>query len=577
MNFIDAITGFTAKRIVNARESYARAVSNSRHLIPRAKLPVHIRAESVLHGSDEELWSEDWLVRYENELIQKMALTISWIYSDIDLIARQCSAVGLYGERHTTNNKVEKLNECPVVDLINNPNPFMTKTYLLRTIIYWLQISNRGAFLYLAPEIGNSQNILEIWPINPNQMRVVRTKDKFVKEYRYYPKRGSGGGYGHGYHRINPKYVVWLRYPDPFFTHGSLPPLQAAMRSAEISLGIIESQRKLFVESKGLPLTLVSVDPNINNPDFMTVKRDIRDDWESGNTTIAVTRAGDISIDSLGFTQKDLETLQAQELSRDEIDSVFFGYPIRNSSAFDGDGIKEGNRLLVDQTIYPLLVLIQEHFTQEIQKRFFDPTIKIKFDDVRLYDKALQIQEKQVQSRYMTVNEMRELDGLAPLEIDGVENIGNYLTSLANHPQFVTVNWGLNMAKESDDTASGDTAIGNNGGESDDGINAGHVPNLPEVGNISGSLAPEATANRLAISDSGLKMALNLELKQRKKVAQKALKSGEPRPFSYEIIPTEIQDQIELALEHCKSAQEIDTLFDNIRTQLLLKHIDNNK
>ena len=122
-------------------------------------------------------------------------------------------------------------------------------------------------------------------------------------------------------------------------------------------------------------------------------------------STIAIARAGTISVESLGFNQKDLEIIGNQELTRDKIDSIFFGYPLRSESAFDGDGIKEGNRLLKEETIYPLNVLIEEELTKSTIKPYWGENLIGRFADVRTADRALTIQENNVNSRWKTVDE----------------------------------------------------------------------------------------------------------------------------------------------------------------------------
>lgn len=478
-------------------------------------------------------WEQFWSGQ-SDETKQKIALSVSWIYSAIDLIASESAATGFHVKRFKKSEKEVDIPNHEFELLLKEPNPFMTKTFLLRYTIYWLEMSRLGAFWYLAPDKDTGE-LIEIWPINPNQMTVVPSKTQFVDHYLYRPKGNQERGY-----KINPKYVVWFRYPDPHDYWGSLPPLLAALLPAEIELGIQNSQNKFYSESRGIPLSLVSLDPELGDSDFESARADIKTDWSNG-ATIAIARAGDIDVKSLGFTQRDLEILGNQNITRDKIDSIFFGYPIRSETAFDGDGIKEADRLVKEKKIFPLLVLLAEEITKSVIKPFYDRKLSGKFDDVRTADRALNIQEDALKSRWRTINDMRARDGDPPLDIPEFPGMGDLLVWLATNPSFIATKYGLNKK-----------------------VDGGNIETPPEVGNLNESQAPEASMNRLISSESE-KVAVLTELKRWKTVAKRALNNGEPRVFVSAVIPNELMSEIEYNVIGAKSIDEIERIFTEKR------------
>ncbi len=481
-------------------------------------------------------WEDFWSSKSDEEK-QRIALSVSWIYSAIDLIAGECAATPLRVMRVRPNEKAIDVPNHDFEELMKEPNEFMTKTFLLRYTIYWLEMSRLGAFWYLAPDRQTGQ-LSEIWPINPNQMTVVPSPTKFVDHFIYKPKNNSQKGY-----KINPKYVSWFRYPDPFDYWASLPPLLAALLPAEIELGIQNSQNKFYSESRGIPLSLVSLDPDLSEPDFESARADIKSDWSNG-ATIAIARAGDIDVKSLGFTQRDLEILGNQNITRDKIDSIFFGYPIRSDRAFDGDGIKEADRLVKEKKIFPLLTLLGEEITKSVIRKYYDKKLISQFDDVRTADRALNIQENSLNSRWATMDEMRALEGKPPMDIEGLDGIGELPVWLATNPSFIAVKYVMNNQ-----------------------VDGGNIETPPDVGNLNESIAPEAMANRLVNSEAE-KAGVLTELKRWKTVAKRAVKSGENRVFVSGVIPNILSDEIEHRLTYMKSNDDIDKLFDEMRDRI---------
>lgn len=500
-------------------------------------MPPYI-ARDVAANDNFFTWENFWSEKTEEEK-QRIALSVSWIYSAIDLIAGECAATGFRVMEVKPNEKAVDIPNHPFEERLKEPNEFMTKTFLLRYTIYWLEMSRLGAFWYLAPDKQTGE-LAEIWPINPNQMTVVPSTTQFVDYFIYTPKKSSNKGY-----RINPKYVAWFRYPDPFDYWASLPPLLAALLPAEIELGIQNSQNKFYSESRGIPLSLVSLDPDLGDADFESARADIRDDWSNG-ATIAIARAGDIDVKSLGFTQRDLEILGNQNITRDKIDSIFFGYPIRSDSAFDGDGIKEADRLVKEKKIFPLLTLVAEEVTKNVIRRFYDRGLVGEFDDVRTADRALNIQEDSLNSRWRTVDEMRTKDGLPPLDNTEFPGMGQLLVWLATNPSFVATKYGLNNR-----------------------VDGGNIETPPDVGNLNESLAPEAMANNL-VNSQAEKLAVITELKQWKTVAKRAFRDKEHRGFTCIVIPSELKDRIDNELLGIKSEKAIDDLFATVRDEIEL-------
>jgi hypothetical protein len=455
----------------------------------------------------------------EEELL-RLQLNLSWIYSDIDLMARETASVQhhVLKEDDETGKKT-RLDTSDLFKLIEQPNPYMTKPFLLRMIVYYLNISRRGAFVFMAPRKGARNDIVELWPIPSNRIRPIKSKDNYLSHYVY----TTGGTLANPEKRdtrIPKSHVIWFRYPDPSDLWASLPPLLAALDAAETYKNVSESEKKLFGNARGTPLSIVSVSADVNDPDFQTVRDQIKNDWQDG-TNIAVARAGQISVGSIGFSQRDLEAIASKISTRDEIDSVFFGFPFRSEKLNSGEGLKEVDRFVKEKTIWPLLDLIKHYLTQQLARPFFGEKLEVTFDDIRTADRALTIQEKIINSRTRTINEMREDDGLSPFPEDPFPGYGELPVQLATNPSFVQVFYD----------------IGDNGESS---VDEGRIEKDPEVGNVDTLQDPSLSVAEASKMTKAIRIATTAELRSMKKVFSKDPK----RLFQTEFVTPDLMERI---------------------------------
>lgn len=500
------------------------------------------------------------------EQLQKAMAVIAWIYSDISLLAKTVWSTELFIRKKAPNGKTVNDKEHPFLKIYQSPNEWMTKSFLIDYLLGWLLTSKKGAFAFLAP-YSETGELAEIWPINSNQIEPVQGSH-FVEKFIYYPT----GDKDRRPFLIDRKHILWIRYADRFNYWGSMPPLRAAISTAEIELGLQDSQKKLYVESRGVPLTIVSLDPNLNEPNFASARDTIRADWENAGTSVAVARGGTISTASIGFSQAEMQTITAQKMTRDIIDSVFFGYAFRSEEFASGEGLKEMDRIIKEQAIRPLLIMLQDHIQAQVINRFYgDEDIIAEYKDPRTADRALNIQEAMIYSRWRTIDEMRERDGDPPLEdIPDMPGLGNMLVQQALNSAFLTTYYELAPDNNEKALAEGDKA-------------------QTEVGNLPNSQDPESLTNQLArggepasgneISLKAMikslspaeKLGVRTELQRWRTVAKRQMtKSGDAkdREFESEVLPDELAKEIKADLFANIDDEELEEVFGTWLAQL---------
>lgn len=547
-NKIDKALGYVLDRYEYVKARLARTA------------PKYISSEVSAVDYDRE--SITFTGTNEEEIQQKISVFVSWVYSNIISLGNQCSAQALY-VKTKQEHKYSKDAEHPLAKIFHVPNEFMPMSYLLRHLIWGLSISKYGGFWYLAPD-KNTGELSEIWPIDPNRIQPIKNPDHYVKKFLYTAKNPLSDKTK--VFTIDSQYVFWIKYPNVWDYWKNLPPLLAAFFPAQLERTIEDNQQRIYGDSRGIPLSVVSVDSNLSEQDFEAAKEQIIHDWTNGEASIAIARAGQINVQSLGFTYEQLETIGQQEITRDKIDAIFFGYAYRSSAMSTGEGLKQIDRIIKEQVIYPLLTMIQQSINAQIVQRYYpDEDIVVEFDDPRTADRALNIQKSMIESRWKSMNDMRELDGEPPMKpLLGID-IGEMPVSLANNSAFIMSLAGLNGARPQ------------------------YQEGEPEVGNLRDSLDPEAAVNEIVDSQSPvpnlvpdgvsqksvLLTGMLTELGRWKTVSRRNLERGENRDFITEIIPIPIQETLKTLIADAQDKDELFKAFD-VAEQSINQWVDDN-
>ena len=275
---------------------------NTKYRTPR-KAPPYIATELSGFGVSDDIW-KDW----SEEKRQRVASRISWIYSNIIRIGNEVSAAEFSVVKKGTN---ERDIEHPFEQIMAFPNEFFSGKTLLQYLIWALSLDPNGAFWYLAPD-RRTGKLKEIWPVPIGRMKPIKHKTKFISKYRYTAKNGDTIDF-------RPEYICRFVYAHPFDLYKSMTPLDASILVMQVYQGITSAQKNMYTQNIGTPTSILSLDPNISEPDFAREAQRIRDDWANEPNRIAIVRAGSLDVKQVGLSSKELEIVATQGFTRDEL------------------------------------------------------------------------------------------------------------------------------------------------------------------------------------------------------------------------------------------------------------------
>jgi len=477
---------------------------------------------------------------------RRIAVTVSWIYSDIRLFANTFSSAN--GEvKRIEGEQLNSIKNHPFELLLRKPNDKMDLSFLWIYTIKWMQLKG-NAYWFLAPAAGNAKEIVEIWPIPADRVKPIPDKEKMLRGYQYTTLSGQSK-------IILPEYVVHFQFPNPFTLLDGEVPLNAALLAMETEIGTGKFQRDTYVSGRGMPRSIISLPEETGERDFISLSAQIRHDFEEEQKVI-ITRAGDVKATTLGLTQKEMELIGQREFTRDEIDVVFLGYELHGKQT--ESELRQRYRMFQDTIIHPTHRLVAGQISVQALHRFYGEDLVYEFDDIRTQDRALNVQERNVYWRVKKFNEARQDLMLPPYEDD---EIGNLPVPLATDPAYVSALKGLSVVG---------TAPGGKGGNDPKSPRRLPSPNAA----MSESDAPvnqlsDAAKDIPELPQAAIDEGIRTELNRWRKVATKESVAGRnPGLYSFksEVLPPRLYHAIRGGLLECdKTETEIKTVFENTK------------
>lgn len=511
------------------------------------KAPPYVKTEIIENpGIDNYIW-DDWSIDKQ----AKVAASVSWIFSNLFRIANEVSTADFTIVDKKTGEKVED----PLQEIFDFPNEFFDGTALWKYTVWGAYLGQYGALWYLAPDKNDFTKISEIWPIPIDRIEPVKHKTKFISAWKY-KSRKTGRSI-----IIPTQYTARFFFPHPWDLWENYTPIVASTLAISTYESITRNQRDLHSKGRGVPLAIVSVDPNISKEDFAVVRQQLHEDWES-ERNIAITRGGDVDVATVGISNRELEIIASQNFNRDELDALYMGgIPWRSDQFKSGEGLREANKQVKEVVIRPFHVMLQNRVYLDILSIWGNSNHFGNFQDVRAQDRSILIQERTIYWRAKTIDEARAELGLPPYIVpEGLySDYGNLLVPLANNSQFVTLLSGL-----SDQPMGLGPGNQQNGNQEDD-----------PIGNLPGQLDAERVVNENiddAAKSIDIKAAvisgMSEELKRYRKVLLRRWRDDRDIDltsvkFDTNIILPDVMKEIKSNLTNIETEDDIRQAFGN--------------
>jgi len=153
-----------------------------------------------------------------------------WAYRGINAIASAAGQLPIRVVQETAAGNLEPVKNHPFVELVNNPNPFMTRQDLVELLFIFAE--STGDAYWLLDDGGSTgrahgaplklSQVKEIWPLPTHQMSVKPDQKEFIAGYSFKPNK-SGTAVD-----LSVAEVMHIRYPSPatlLYGQGAIMPV----------------------------------------------------------------------------------------------------------------------------------------------------------------------------------------------------------------------------------------------------------------------------------------------------------------------------------------------------------------
>ncbi len=317
-----------------------------------------------------------------------------WVYVAVNRIAEAAALVPLNITGH--GSAASTPNDHPLQQLLNAPNHFLSRFELLEQTVGTLELYGNAYWYLVGDQRGRP---VEIWPLQPDRLRIVPDPERFVRGY-VYELDGQ---------RIplEPAEIVHFKRWHPANDFYGLSALQAARLAVMGDRAMASWNHAAFGQDRGIPAGMVVIKDFISEADFERLKRDWRETYGGGERRTAFLRGGEIEWQNIGLSHQDLDFLQGRAANRDEILNIF-GVPIGmlSENATEANA-KVAERLFIERTLWPKLTRIAAKITQDLLP-FWPGSYTASFEDIRPTDTQARLDEIRTASAALSINEIRD-------------------------------------------------------------------------------------------------------------------------------------------------------------------------
>jgi len=320
--------------------------------------------------------------------------------------------------------EIEEVLDHPMLSLMRNVNNFMNYFSLFELTNLFQELCGNAYWYILEDKLGVPQ---EIWPMPPQNMRVVPDKIKFIKGYKFVR--------GYDEAEFSENEIIHFKFPSPTSLYYGKGPLSAVVDSYNISQNINRYENFVF-SNMGRIEGAFQTDNELSQYEFDRLKEEINQTFSGiENVGKSPLLEKGVTYKAFGLAPKDLSFMQGRKSVKEEIVNAYG----QSLGLYDKDATRANAEVAsythMKDTIKPRLVRTEEKLNEKLTPRF-DDKLFVAFDDPVPVDKEhrLKEQESHLRTGYSNINMEREADNKESVEWGDVPILHQSLIPLGSEP-----------------------------------------------------------------------------------------------------------------------------------------------
>ncbi len=281
------------------------------------------------------------------------------VYACVEELASSASEPRLAAYRKG-QPEPEKLDEHPVLDLFDRPNPFLSRYGLMSSLVMHRSLAGNA---YIEKVRSRAGKVVELWLLRPDRVKVIPHPTRFISGYEY--RIGDHSSI------IDANDIIHIKSNHPLDDYYGMPPLAPAAQRVDVDNWMRQFTASFF-QNAGVPAGILNIKQALDQDQRSQLREQYRNSFGGGAGwhSLMVLDNAEAEYMALGLP------MGARGLAMPELDEIIearipmsFGVPLELIGA--RLGMVHGNRSTTDaaratfwnETLKPLYIEISEAIT----------------------------------------------------------------------------------------------------------------------------------------------------------------------------------------------------------------------
>lgn len=333
-----------------------------------------------------------------------------YVYACVKKIAQKVSSIDYELLRVVNaNGDTQEVKSSPLLDLIYSPNPSQTKKQFIDQWLHNKLLAGEN-FIWKVRDTRN--NVVEMYNLRPDLMEVIYNEAGELTGYEFKKSISEVS-------KFVPEDIVHDKATNPSDPRRGFSPVKPASSRVETEEYATQFQRDFF-KRNARPDAILKVKEYLRED----TKEDIREKWEAKymgvgkSSKLAILEAG-LEYQQVAISQREMDFIESLKFTRDDI-LVAFQVPkpiVAITDQVNFANAKTATEIFLRETILPEVLNVLEMLNERLVYPDFDVRLSLTYTDFIPEDRELALKEyeKGISLNYLTINEVRQREGLEPI------------------------------------------------------------------------------------------------------------------------------------------------------------------
>jgi len=242
----------------------------------------------------------------------------SWVYACVRKLSAAAASIPWYVEKRGPKGDWARQDGHPIEVLLRSPNAHMSGQDLFETLSTQLNLAGNSVW-YLNLVRGSP---LEIWPMPPDRVAPVPSKDNWIDHYEY---RAEGVEKPIPY---DPQQIMHFMYINPDDPYWGIAPLRAAAKVVDSDVEAVK-WNKVALQNRAITDGVFSFTEPLTEDQYDEARRQVREQYQGAqNAHTPWVLGGGGKWNPMARTPVEMDFINGRKMNREEIAAVFQVPPV---------------------------------------------------------------------------------------------------------------------------------------------------------------------------------------------------------------------------------------------------------